>query len=266
MAQSAPSCHSPGAGTGAALQAAAGADASGDARRGPRRTIFFGDVHGCCAEFEALLKAVAFTPGGDRLLLTGDAFTRGPDPLGVWQAIRATGAEMVLGNHETWLLPQLQAIAAGGSPAALKESRGPQLRDLLPHAAELTAWLERLPLAIDEPRFLLAHAGINPVAGLAGSTPDELVAIRTWPPNGGIEGPRWHDHVAPGGKLIVFGHDAPGGLVVKRPPGAGPDARPYLVGLDSACVFGGQLSAYLLEENRIVQVAASRPWFRNVPP
>ncbi len=230
-------------------------------RNEPRRTIFVGDIHGCCAEFEALIKTVAFTAGHDRLLLTGDAFTRGPDPLGVWQAIQATGAEMVLGNHETWLLPQLRAIAAGGPPDALKESRGLRLNDLVPHAVELTDWLERLPLAIDERRFLLVHAGINPEVGLAGSTPDELVAIRTWPPTGGIEGPRWHDHVAPGGKLIVFGHDAPGGLVVKRPPGAGPDARPYLIGLDSACVFGGQLSAYLLEENRIVQVSAHQPWF-----
>ena len=221
-------------------------------------------MHGCRAEFEALLETVAFAPGLDRLLLTGDAFTRGPDPLGVWQAIRATGAEMVLGNHETWLLPQLRAIVAGGSPDALKESRGPRLRELVPHAAELVAWLERLPLALDEPCFLLVHAGINPETGLAGSTPDELVAIRTWPPTGGIEGPRWHDHIAPG-KLIVFGHDAPGGLVVKRPPGAAPDARPYLVGLDSGCVFGRRLSAYLLEENRIVQVPAERAWFRKDP-
>ena len=88
-------------------------------RNEPRRTIFVGDIHGCCAEFEALIKTVAFTAGHDRLLLTGDAFTRGPDPLGVWQAIQATGAEMVLGNHETWLLPQLRAIAAGGPPDAL---------------------------------------------------------------------------------------------------------------------------------------------------
>ena len=240
--------------------ACAGISAAFALRAEPQRTIFIGDIHGCCAEFEALLQAVEFAPGRDRLLLTGDAFTRGPDPLGVWQAIRATGAEMVLGNHETWLLPQLQAIAAGGPPDALKQSRGDRLRDLVPHTAELLRWLEGLPLAIDEPRFLLVHAGINPDTGLAGSTPDELVYIRTWPPTGGIEGPRWHDHLPPGGKLIVFGHDAPRGLVVKRPPGAGPDARPYLIGLDSACVFGGHLSAYLLEQDRILQVPAHRPW------
>ena len=236
------------------------------ARKPPCRTIFIGDIHGCRAEFEALLDAVEFVPGSDRLLLTGDAFTRGPDPAGVWRMIRATGAEMVLGNHETWLLPQLQAIAAGAPPDTLKETRGSRLPELLPHAAELVPWLKALPLAIEEPRFLLVHAGINPETGLAGSTPDELVYIRTWPPTGGIEGPRWHDHIPPGGKPIIFGHDAPGGLVVKRPPGAGPDAPPYLVGLDSGCVFGRELSAYLLEDDRIVQVPAQRPWFRPAPP
>ena len=237
--------------------------ATGDS---PGRTIFVGDIHGCRAEFEELLNAVEFAPGRDRLLLTGDAFTRGPDPLGVWRLIRATRPEMVLGNHETWLLPHLRAIAAGGPRDALKQTRGDRLQDLVPHAAELLPWLEGLPLAIDEPRFLLVHAGINPDTGLAGSTPDELVYIRTWPPTGGIEGPRWHDHIDPGAKLIVFGHDAPRGLVIKRPPGAAPGARPYLVGLDSACVFGGHLTAYLLEENRILQVPAHRRWFRAAPP
>ena len=179
------------------------------------RTIFIGDIHGCRGELEALLQAMHFEPGADRLLLTGDAFTRGPNPAGVWQAIRTTGAEMVLGNHEADLLPHLRVVAAGGTPEGAHASHRPVLAALTPHAAELVAWLDEVPLWIDEPRFLLVHAGVNPETGLTGSTPAELLAIRTWPPNGGISGRRWHDHVAPG-KLIVFGHDAPGGLVVKR--------------------------------------------------
>lgn len=234
---------------------------AGGGRSPARRTIFIGDVHGCCAEFLALQKAVRFAPGSDRLLLTGDAFTRGPDPAGVWQAIRNSGAEMVLGNHEEALLPRLRSLAAAGAPRdGARGNFGPGvLAALAPHAAELAAWLETVPLWIDDARFLLVHAGVNPQRGLAGSTRAELLTIRTWPPAGGIDGPRWHDHVTPG-KLIVFGHDAPGGLVVKRPPGAA--APPYLVGLDSGCVFGGRLSAYLLEEDRIVQVRARRRYSR----
>jgi hypothetical protein len=65
------------------------------------RTIFIGDVHGCAEEFEEMLDAVAFVKEEDRLFLTGDAFTKGPDPLAVWQLIWDTGAEMVMGNHDS---------------------------------------------------------------------------------------------------------------------------------------------------------------------
>ncbi|MDE2703949.1 MAG: metallophosphoesterase, partial [Gemmatimonadota bacterium] len=73
------------------------------------RTIFVGDVHGCAAEFEAFLEKVDYSDR-DRLLLTGDAFARGPDPLAVWKLICDTEAEMVLGNHDARLLKQLIAL------------------------------------------------------------------------------------------------------------------------------------------------------------
>ena len=53
--------------------------------------------------------------------------------------------------------------------------------------------------------------------------------------------------------MIVFGHDAPGGLVVKERAG-----YPYLLGLDSGCIYGGQLSGYVLEEARLVQVKSQQ--------
>ena len=79
-------------------------------------TIFVGDVHGCAAEFEAFLAKISYDQAKDRLLLTGDAFARGPDPLAVWQLIRDTEAEMVLGNHDARLLKQLTALAKGHKP------------------------------------------------------------------------------------------------------------------------------------------------------
>ena len=37
-------------------------------------------------------------------MLTGDAFTKGPDPFGVWKLMLENGAEMVLGNHDAELI------------------------------------------------------------------------------------------------------------------------------------------------------------------
>ncbi|MCC7263829.1 MAG: metallophosphoesterase [Candidatus Latescibacteria bacterium] len=218
------------------------------------RTLFIGDLHGCAAEFAALLATLDCRPSRDYLLLTGDAFSRGPDPLGVWEQIRAHRAAMVMGNHEARLLKQLQARRDGQPPKVKWPDQQYTLEQLEPVWEEVCDWLADLPLFIETVDFVLVHAGINPEKGLAGTSRDEFLAIRTWPPAKGITGLRWHDFYQPGGKLLVFGHDAPGGLVLKRRP----DGRPYLVGLDSGCIYGKELSAYILEEERLVQVPASQ--------
>ena len=214
------------------------------------RTLIIGDIHGCAREFEQLLSKLGFRPGSDVLYLTGDAFSRGPDPAGVWRIIRDTGARMVLGNHDVRLPERLRLLASGESVSVRWPNQLKTLEALKPAADTLAPWLESLPLWIDEPGFLLVHAGINPEKGLEGTSRDEFLTIRTWPPVDGIVGPRWHDAYDPSGKLVVFGHDAPGGLVVKRRD----DGSPYVIGLDSGCIYGGQLSGYVLEEDRIEQV------------
>ena len=214
------------------------------------RTLIIGDIHGCAREFEQLLSKLGFTPGSDVLYLTGDAFSRGPDPAGVWRIIRDTGARMVLGNHDVRLPERLRLLASGESVSVRWPNQLKTLEALKPAADTLAPWLDSLPLWIDEPGFLLVHAGINPEKGLEGTSRDEFLTIRTWPPVDGIVGPRWHDAYDPSGKLVVYGHDAPGGLVIKRRD----DGSPYVIGLDSGCIYGGQLSGYVLEEDRIEQV------------
>ena len=108
----------------------------------------------------------------------------------------------------------------------------------------------------------LAEGGVEALAehftveSGVGWSRDELLAIRTWPPRKGIYGPRWHEAYRPAadGKALVFGHDAPGGLVRRHRA----DGTPYLVGLDTGCVYGGELTAWILEEDRIVQVAGQK--------
>ena len=231
------------------------------------RTVFIGDVHGCARELLQLLRDVGFRGGADRLLLTGDAFSRGPDPVAVWDLIRESRAEMVLGNHDARLLEQLEAGAAGQTVEFRKPDQRTTFDSLEPAAPALLSWLRSVPLFIEEEDFLLVHAGINPEKGLSGTTRAEFLAIRTWPPSGGIEGPRWHDFIDPDQRPIVFGHDAPGGLVIEPSLGRGGTStpRPHLIGLDSGCVYGGALSAYVLEENRVSQVQSQTKWTPRAP-
>ena len=219
------------------------------------RNLFIGDIHGCAREFEQLLAKLEFDRESELLYLTGDAFSRGPDPADVWKLIRDTDARMVLGNHDYRLPDRLRQHLSGAAVPSKWPDHLQSLEALAPFAGELIPWLESLPLWIDQPDFLLVHAGINPEKGFRGTTTEEFLVIRTWPPVDGIVGPRWHDAYDPSGKLIIFGHDAPGGLIIKRRD----DDTPYVIGLDSGCIYGGQLSGYVLEEDRLVQVESSHP-------
>ncbi len=219
-------------------------------------TIFIGDIHGCAIEFEALLDALRYDPERDRLLLTGDLFSRGPEPLGVWRAVLRTGAEVVMGNHDVRLLKQFRALLSGAALTIENADEQRVVDALLPFGDAVLTWLENQPFFVREPEFLLVHAGIHPVLGLEATPNKMLYTLRLWPPAKGIVGPRWHEFYdpSPDALPIIFGHDAPGGLVVKRRP----DGSPTLIGLDSGCVYGGSLSAWRMEDDEIVQLQSGQ--------
>lgn len=233
------------------------------------RRIFLGDVQGCAKELDRLLGAVRFTPGRDELHPVGDLVNRGPDSAGVLRRLRELGAGGVLGNHDLHLL----RLAHGVEGRHL----GDRLEDVLDAAdrTELLDWLARRPLVRGWPDILLVHAGLDPtwtdpVARLGGKNPlapDPDVAFATrvrtcsprgvrpasdWPPPGEPFRP-WFEHPrapAVGSRTIVFGHWARRGLVL----------RPGLRGLDTGCVYGGRLTAWIAEEDRIVSVPAARAY------
>ncbi|MEX2482878.1 MAG: symmetrical bis(5'-nucleosyl)-tetraphosphatase [Gammaproteobacteria bacterium] len=124
-------------------------------------TYAVGDVQGCHRELMALLTAVDFAPGRDRLWLTGDLVNRGPQSAEVLRTIMALGdsAVCVLGNHDLHLL----------ALALLPEHR-PRRRDTLgdvldaPDRDALIAWLRQRPLLHVDTRLGVAmvHAGVPP--------------------------------------------------------------------------------------------------------
>lgn len=186
------------------------------------RTLFVGDVHGCSYELGKLLDRADPT----RVILVGDLFTKGPDPRGVWKLIQAFDAESVLGNGDSKVLDRWRP--------------GKQL----PRSA--LRWLAERPWLANGPGWITVHAGVHPVDWRK-TRRRHAQRLRRWAP-----GPRgwWWDHYQ-GEHLVVHGHTSRFGLM---------DRRPLTLGLDTACVKGGRLSGYLLEDDRIVSVAARRSY------
>ncbi|HVY64583.1 MAG TPA: symmetrical bis(5'-nucleosyl)-tetraphosphatase [Gammaproteobacteria bacterium] len=127
-------------------------------------TYAIGDIQGCAAEFDALLRKLRFRPSRDTLWLVGDLVNRGPDSLAVLRRVIGLGrsAIAVLGNHDLHLL----ATVAGRRELSPADT----FHDVLeaPDADRLIDWLRHRPLLHYDAaaRRVLVHAGIPPVWSL----------------------------------------------------------------------------------------------------
>jgi bis(5'-nucleosyl)-tetraphosphatase (symmetrical) len=220
------------------------------------RTIFIGDIHGCAAEFRELLLLLEFTPASDRLYLTGDGFARGPDPGGVLDLIIETGARSVLGNHDWKLVRCIENRENGAHPCEkFTASQTVCVERMWHRRAQFKLYLESLPISIISKDWMLTHAGVHPEKNSFGTDRRTAMLIRTYPNYDSPDDPHWYD-LYKGKKLVIFGHDARGGLVRRERGG-----RPVCIGLDTGCVYGGRLSAFILEEDRIVQVQSKNMYY-----
>jgi serine/threonine protein phosphatase 1 len=187
------------------------------------RTLIVGDVHSCAAELRILLERVKPT----RVILVGDVFNKGPDPAGVWELVCAWNVEAVLGNHDLRVI----ALAEKGDVRA-------------PSAA--IAWLKTLPTFIEGDGWIVVHGGLNPSGNP--TTKAQAVSLRRWPDDTDANHPFWWE-LYTGERLVVYGHDAVRGLV---------DHRPRTLGIDTGCVYGRQLTGYLLEADQLISADAQR--------
>ena len=220
--------------------------------------VFVGDVQGCLHELEQLLALLKLDAQRDQLFFVGDLVNKGPDSAGVLRLARDLDAQCVLGNHEAKL------IARGGFEPEAPSDALRRCPDLLraPDRVELGAWVKSWPLMRDLGDVWLVHAAVPPALWQAHTfrTPTtserEFCIVARYCDAAGQRPPTdwpepkapfrpWHEFYS-GSATVVFGHWARQGLLV----------RDRLRGLDTGCVYGKELTAWVAETDEIVQVAA----------
>ena len=228
------------------------------------RTVIVGDVHGCARELEQLLSAIGLE-SKDRLYCVGDLISRGPDSGAVLRIVRSMGARSVLGNHE-WRL--LEAYRSGKRSPSYSSCRPSEQRLFKTLAGDDWAWLDSCPLVLDLPEHSvrIVHAGILSGVPVESQSAEVLTRMRSITDQGEaseqLGTQSWAAHYR-GEPHVVFGHNAQRGL----------QSHPYATGLDTGCVYGGSLSALVLEagervpyeekarRERIFSVSAAKVYF-----
>jgi serine/threonine protein phosphatase 1 len=215
------------------------------------RLIAVGDIHGCHAEFQELLGLLDLK-GGDRLVLLGDLVNRGPDSCKVIDMARAAGAISLLGNHELRLLK----FRKTGDSKYMKE-HDLETFDVL--RAEDWEYLEAMPLTFEEPELntVFVHGGFLPGEPWQKQPAEVVTRIQVVDKEGRPrkradqpDAPSWAD-LWGGPPFVVYGH-TPRPEVYRLK---------WSIGIDTGCVMGGSLTAYVLPERRIVQVKARQRYF-----
>jgi bis(5'-nucleosyl)-tetraphosphatase (symmetrical) len=234
--------------------------------------VFVGDVQGCDDELGDLLDELRYDPAGHELWFVGDLVNRGPHSARVLRRVRELGARSVLGNHEVNLL----RVVSGARPRRPRDTFDALLE--APDLDVLLSWVRARPLVKTWDDLVLVHAGLPPrdleqlpkrAAALekeihAGGEPwgdpllRLLVSVRHCDAKGrqpddddhpGKDYEPWF-HFYRGERKVVFGHWSRRGLVREK----------RVRGVDTGCVWGGRLTAWIAEEDRIVSVPARRAY------
>ena len=215
------------------------------------RLIAIGDIHGCHQEFLELLERLSLTKD-DRLIILGDLVNRGPDSCRVIDLARQHDAISLLGIHELRLLNYRRILETN----IVRETDADTFSKLRP---EDWTYLEAMPLThyVEELNTVFVHGGFlpnEPWQRQPASIVTRIQAIdKTGQPCKRAEAPDapvWAD-LWNGPPFVVYGH-TPRPEIYKLK---------WSVGIDTACVMGGYLTAYILPEKRFVQVKAHRRYF-----
>ena len=248
-----------------------------------------GDIHGFGETLRILVDKLNIQ-GGDFVVLLGDLIDRGPNSYDVVQFVKTSNNIVtVKGNHEKMMINSfsLQGLESpnktvavwlynGGLATAMSyinaftDEVGNEYTELLDQAINQDKlWMNQLPSQIVLNKWRLVHAGYDPAVDLDCQTDSEMLHIRK----------PFHMATEPIDKdrTVIFGHTPTAGL-----PGHSSlfwgkvwfssvlldSGRCAAIGIDT-CVFHNLavpavLTAYNLQDNRIIQQSRVEAWNRTI--
>ena len=209
------------------------------------RTIVVGDIHGCYDELMELIEKVNLADD-DRVVSVGDLITKGPKSKEVMELFMTDARfTTMIGNHDLALRRKWN-----GEDVELNSAQKEAHKELKGEKDSYASFFNRMPFTIDLGTHLVVHAGLRPNVELFSQTTRDLTRIRTL---GGDpeseEGTPWY-HVYYGEKVVLFGHW----------PSPEPRRGKKAIGLDTGCVYGHNLTGYIIEEDEFITVRAKRAY------
>lgn len=210
------------------------------------RTIVIGDIHGCYNELKELISSLEndgkYNKNTDKLIFLGDYIDRGKDSRSVIKLIRDMQKDnnnviALMGNHEDMLLDYLEGVndnwTLNGYEQTIESYRG-----FIDQFQDDIAWVENLPLYHEDEHFIYVHAGIDVNKPM--NKQDRYVLL--WVREEFIYNDKQYH------KRIIFGH-TPTIKLNKM-------CKPVYtiannIAIDTACVFGGALSAIIINDGEV---------------
>lgn len=197
------------------------------------RIIVIGDIHGCAKTLRVLITKIQPT-SNDRIIMLGDYFDRGPRSAEVYKYLQVMDSvwncTFLKGNHEHMMVKAVRDNDAGlwmyNGGYFTKESFNNN-PDIV--FGEVINWARKLPLWTESEKYYFVHAGLP-----YGNPEDNDDGDMLWD--------RRHlkSSINAADKTVVFGHT--------------PQYKPYKaqsgnICIDSGCVFGGKLTAMIIDAN-----------------
>ena len=209
------------------------------------RRIVVGDLHGCYDELMELLEKIGIGDD-DRVICVGDLIAKGPKSKEVLELFMTDARfSTVIGNHDLALRRKWN-----GEDIELKAAQKEAHKELRAEKDAYASFFNRMPFMIDLESHLVVHAGLRPNIELYSQTTGDLTRLRTLGPDReSEEGTPWY-HVYHGEKIVIFGHW----------PSPEPRRGRKAIGIDTGCVYGYNLTAYIIESDEFVTVKAKRAY------